>query len=134
MNWAKGLFRIWIIISALWIVPFFLIHDPVSNFERMNRLEAELGDDRGLISIERIERALSNAEEVGNQDDINALRRMINESWNGVYRTQERRYYDSAKSALKYVLQIIFIPPAVLGFILFGIWWIAGGFSARKRD
>ena len=134
MNWAKGLFRIWVIISALWVVPFFLMHEPIANIERVNRHKAELDDLDGLWPVERLQNALERAEAAGDGQGAAQLQSMINESWNGVYRTHERRDYDSAKRSLEEGLQIILIPPAVLGFILFGIWWIASGFAARKRD
>ena len=134
MNWAKGLFRIWIIISVLWGGLFFVALDIPRTFERFNQTRAELDALDGLWPVGLIEDAKARAQAEGDQEEVGQLQRMINESRNGIYRTHERRNYDRATSSLKFVLQVTFIPIAVLGFILFGIWWIAGGFAGRKRD
>ena len=136
MNWAKGLFRIWVIISVLWIVPIGAFNNAPRDLLRVWDANAELGKSRGLYTREMVEEALENAENRGATEDALALREILDTAFvdSDEIRTNERDRFDSLLSSLIHDLKVLFIPPAGLGFILFGIWWIAGGFAARKRD
>ena len=136
MNWAKGLFRVWVIISVLWIVAIGAFNNTPRDLLRVWDANAELGESRGVYTRETVEGALENAENKGATEDALALRELLDTAFvdSDEIRTNERDRFDSLLHGLIFDLKVLLIPSAVLGFILFGIWWIAGGFAARKKD
>ena len=135
MNWARGLFRIWMVISVLWVAIQLANVQPVSRITEVIEANAELGVNRGIYTSEMLETAAQNASRQGNFDDADRIRQLGAElQINGRYKTTERRRFDRAVHSLASMLQFTLVPPAVLGFILFGLWWSISGFRSGKRD
>ena len=135
MNWASGLFRIWIVISVLWVALQLASERPLGKITEVIKANAELGVNRGIYTSEFLETAAQNASRQGNFDDADWLRQLGAELLvNGRYETIERQRFDRAVHSLASMLQLMLVPPAVLGFILFGIWWSISGFRSGKRD
>lgn len=135
MNWARGLFRIWIVISVSWVALQLVSDRPVSKITEVIQANAELGVNRGIYTSEFIETAAQNASRQGNLDHADRLRQLGAELLvDGRYETLERQRFDRAVHSLASMLQFMLVPPAVLGFILFGLWWSISGFRSGKRD
>lgn len=136
MNWAKGIFRVWIVMSGLWIVAIGALNNTPRDIVRVLDANAELGLNRGIITRAAVTSAIEDAIRQNDLDREVRLRELSSQIFTDgeAIKTSDRVRFDRALNALISDMTLLFVPSAALGFILFGIWWIAGGFAARKKD
>ena len=135
MNWASGLFRIWVVISLLWVAGISASDRTLDKILEVVEANSELGPHRGIWTAEQLALVAAEAESQGDLEAAVMLREIyINFSVGEVLTTENRVRFDRALRSLASSMQFTLVPPAVLGFILFGLWWSISGFRSGKRD
>lgn len=134
MRWARGFFRLWMVLSLFWVVAMFFAMRPDQTYQEYSAAKMDLGENNGLVSadtlIEAAERAIA-------ADDIPAANKLFAMAaaakrgpWNN-YKTEERKTFERRLSGLKEEIGFIFLPPIIAFIIGACLAWALRGFQRK---
>lgn len=134
MDLGKGLLRLWIFLSFLWILLVFWQDRPHEAFREYHIAQKALGDDDGVYSKAEIITAAEKAEAAG--DMLAAVRLMrvadgVANGPGGTFKTEERLKLDQALARLQASAWLTLTPIILLLVVGAGMLWVFRGF---KRD
>jgi len=109
MNWRRGLFRLWAILSVAWIVGTIVLTDPI---QKISNPIAAYGGNYPIGSLGN--RPIAAWREAGFSDD-------------------EIGAYLSRRALVEFA-ELAALPPVLLLAAGFGGWWIARGFRAAASN
>lgn len=160
ISWIGGLWRIWVVLSCLWVVCAYFIADPISRIQRRNDpIHINLGADTiefpAHIGWDEMKQALvkavqddNDAKEKADKDNLNAIK---DDPYTGIAVPAWRkaplalpdpekeaegalRYYHAPESVVAILSQVaivFFIPPLVILAVAYVIGWVGRGFVPR---
>jgi hypothetical protein len=104
MDLGKGLLRLWMFLSFLWILFVFWQDRPHEAFREYHIAKKALGDDDGVYSAAEIITAAEKAEAAGDMLAAVRLMRVADDVANGpggTFKTEERVKLDQALASLQ---------------------------------
>jgi hypothetical protein len=138
MDFNRGLIRLWIVISGIWMA-FLLglgLSKPLEKYQVVDIAESHLQDfyvrwlDKGIKNESDFDAAIANAELAQAETDAVRLREIRTEfkKEQAILRAKIRL----AENELYEDLLMIFVPPIVLGLFFFSFLWVVRGFKPDK--
>lgn len=133
MNWVRGLFRFWVVLSLIWITFHIATADVLHDMGKLYETYGKLGDNGGYIVRVKVVEALENARIAGDLEAVGRIREILDSS-DGDIRSAAGHNFDTYKKVSIEHGQVMFVPPVVLGLFLLGIIWIVKGFRRTSRS
>jgi hypothetical protein len=129
MKWSRGLFRLWLFLSAIWICVMLFIVEPHKAYFRMSEAQEALTSNDGLVSKDEFLQGAANAEAADDEAASQRLRIMAEGLVDGaLYETDSYVKLEQAKSALTNATFVTFAPVGVLFLLGAGFLWVCRGF------
>lgn len=132
MSWARGFFRLWLVLSLFWVVGMFLAMRPDQTYQEYSAAQMYLGENGGIIPIAALTEAADRAFAANDDAAANRLLAMAEVAkrspWNK-YKTEERKIFEARLRTLKEEIGFIFLP-IILAFIIGAcLVWALRGFG-----
>jgi hypothetical protein len=148
MDWQRGLLRLWMVFSALWIIVIVSIdHENLSNLFDISKLRADITADEVFISKPK-DGVLSISVENGRsfEFDTGGVNETMVAVWpvmiqaavdrlnaqNAIVNNARQRLRDRAQKSLRVTLQMGLVPPLFILVIGWGLFWALRGFKGRS--
>ena len=131
MRWARGFFRLWIVLSLFWVAGLFLSMRPDQTYQRYSEAKANLGETDGFVSIDTLVDAAAKAAENNDMPAANKLRAMAEaarRSPEGQHKTEARKKFERRDRGLKGDIGFILLPPIIALIIGSCLAWALRGF------
>jgi hypothetical protein len=132
MRWARGFFRLWLVLSLFWIVGMSLAVRPDHAYQAYNASKMGLGENNGYLSAAVLSSRADNLIAAGNVDGANKLLAMAaaaKRSPEGLYKTERRKAFERQRRKLKEGIGLIFLPVIFAFMIGACLVWAFRGFQ-----
>ena len=131
MRWARGFFRLWLVLSLFWIVGMSLAVRPDQTYQAYSAAKMSLGESNGFVSIDTLSDAADMAIAANDEPAANKLLAMAaaaKRSPEGLYKTERRKAFERQRGKLKGGIGLIFLP-VILAFMIGAcLTWAFRGF------
>lgn len=132
MRWARGFFRLWLVLSLFWIVGMSLAVRPDQTYQAYSAAKMSLGQSNGFVSIDTLSDAADRAIAANDEPAANKLLAMAvaaKRSPEGLYKTEKRKAFERQLGKLKGGIGLIFFP-VIFAFIIGAcLVWAFRGFQ-----
>lgn len=136
MNWSKGFFRLWLVLSIIWAVSLFAISRPDQEVRNYFAAKSELRGGDGKIYRDEF---LNAAEKAAAANDIAAAERLqkladdLGDDPAAYYKMEGLKKLERALSSFKQDMLLIFAPIIIVFSIGAGLLWAVRGFRGDNR-
>lgn len=134
MRWARGFFRLWMVLSLFWVVAMFFAMRPDQTYQEYSAAKMDLGENNGLVSantlINAAERAIA-VDDIPAANKLFAMAAAAKRSPNGLYETEKRKTLERRLKGLKEEIGFTLLPPIIAFIIGACLVWALRGFQRR---
>jgi len=135
MRWARGFFRLWMVLSLFWVAGLFFAMRPDQTYQEYSAAKMDLGENNGLVSadtlIDAAERAIAADGVSPAANRLFAMAAAAQRSPDGLYRTEKRKAFERRLSGLKEEIGFILLPPIIAFIIGACLAWALRGFQRK---
>jgi hypothetical protein len=125
-NWGRGLIRLWLLFTALWVGVVFSLSTPHTQF-------SDYGNAK--IELQRVEFAQENAR-VAESSALETSKPQIREERKqlAIAAAQARRLMASAQASLLHIISVALFPSAIVLAVGIGFRWVMFGFRPSQNS
>jgi hypothetical protein len=129
LKWSRGLLRLWIFLSAIWVSIMFFVVEPYQAYFRMSEARKELLGDDGIFTKDELLAAASRAEAANDEDSSQQLTNLADQLEEGAtFESESSVELARAKSSFMNAVLAIFAPVGISFLMGAGALWVGRGF------